>query len=167
MTIIIEASSKLHYHSDLQKILEPILFEISQLNWLCSELDFIVPQSVLLDDLPVLKKLMVVYGDNTKWCTFSGTEFAQLLKKEEVQYIWAVFSGFLGTAPILELEDLPSADGNDKIWTHPSAFQLPDSLIEIVCFDASCTILKFQNDQLANLVLGEFPEGRILESSIL
>jgi hypothetical protein len=166
MTIIIKDSSRLHFHSDLQKILEPILFELSKMDWLCSEIDLIVPQLVLLDDLPVLKKLMDVYGDNTKWCTFTGIEFTQLLRIEGIQYVWAVFSGFLGTAPILELEDLPYADCNEKIWTHPSAFQLPDSLIEIVCFDASCTILKFQNDQLAKLILDEFPEGRILESSI-
>jgi hypothetical protein len=166
VTIIIEDSSQLQFDSDLHKILEPILPEIEELNWLCNNVGIIAAESYLSKDIPALKKLLSINFDCAMSCTISGTEFVQLLGEEGIQYVWAVFSGFLSTPPVLELKDFPYADCNEKIWTDPSVFQHPESLIEIICFDSSCTILKLQNDQLAKLVLSKFPEGRILESNV-
>jgi hypothetical protein len=162
VTIIIEDSPQLTFHSDLKKILEPILDEVSKFNWLCNNIGIYFDPQPFVNEIPADVKLQDANFDFYKSCILSGDEFSEVLKQRNHQYMWGIFSGFHGPVPEIPFEKRPYADGNEEIWINPDKFQIETAEIEIICFDSSCTILKFKNEEFAKRIMAKFPESKIL-----
>jgi hypothetical protein len=52
---------------------------------------------------------------------------------------------------------------NREIWTSPDKFLHPDTEIEIICFDSSCTILKFKDKELEERWRIKFTDAKRLK----
>lgn len=162
MTIIIDEQQE--FHSYLHIILKSILNEIRELNWLCNNV------GISFDYLPFQEttaslKLMEANFDYPRSCDLTGSEFYEILTKQQNQYIWGVFSAFRGLVPEIPIEKQPYADGNEEIWKKPEVFQTEDAEMEIICFDSTYTILKFKDESLAKRIMLEFPGSKILTPS--
>jgi hypothetical protein len=72
----------------------------------------------------------------------------EILESRQIQFIWGVFCGTKKRILKLDQEQIPYADMNSEIWTSLDKFLLPDSEIEIICFDSSYTIIKFKDKEL-------------------
>jgi len=94
-------------------------------------------------------------------CWLSGTELSEIVETEEVQFIWGVLSGFrLGIAVDVVRRDIyPYADGNLALWTPNVSIQHPLAEVEIVCWDASATLLLSRDDDLTERFRRFFPEA--------
>lgn len=161
MTIIID--DQLEFHSHLHIILKSVLDEIRELNWACNELSIVFNPHPIPNSTHADFKLQEANLDSLKSCNLSGFEFYEVLRTRENQYIWGVFSGFRGPIPEILFDKRPYADGNEDTWENPERFQIENAEMEIICFDSSCTILKFKNELLAQRILTQFPGSRILK----
>ena len=54
---------------------------------------------------------------------------------------------------------------NSEIWTKPDHFLLPDSEIEIICFDSSYTIIKFKDSELEKRWKMKFTDAKKLKGT--
>jgi len=77
-----------------------------------------------------------LFGDVVR---LSGEELHAMVRSEDMQFVWAVFSALEEPPARLPLE-LPSADGNPRFWEGSPKPQMPGASFEIVAFDASCTL---------------------------
>ena len=53
--------------------------------------------------------------------------------------------------------ELPKADGNEKIWKNPISIQHPLSVMEIIAWDSSMTILISKFDEIVEKLLKSNP----------
>jgi hypothetical protein len=145
MNWIIQHTEKLEFHTNLKELLKPILTDIKDFNWVISDFDFISDKS-----LPI--------NYEHDFFVLSSDEFEEILKSE-MQLIWGVVSGFPKDQKIiLDENDLPYAEGNDLIWENEN-FQLQNSVIEIIAFDSSYSIIKFKDEKLSNQFKAYFDEA--------
>jgi hypothetical protein len=79
----------------------------------------------------------LVVGD--QW--ICGEELASLIQKQDIQFIWAVFSAVpKGSRPTVSKP--PYVEGNPDYWNGKDpAPQLEGAIFEIACWDSSATIL--------------------------
>ena len=82
------------------------------------------------------------------YCWISGKELTETVNETEIQWIWAVLSGFRKD---ISLDDVlkhpyPDADGYPEFWHNPLSMQHPLSTIEIVPWDSSLTLF-FSTDK--------------------
>jgi hypothetical protein len=143
MDWIIEKTEKTSFHTDLSVITKPFFNYIDDYNWAIFDLEFI---SGAVSELPI--------NHTEKYFVLSPSDFKKIFHKETphsfVQLVWGVILAI----PIVEKvkfdeNNLPSADGNSEAW-NPGNFQHPKAQIEIVCFDSTCKIVKFKNEDLSN-----------------
>lgn len=91
------------------------------------------------------------YPQNTKyaeklskeWCWMTGEKLTEMIEDENFQWIWGVFSAFpkgVTKEDVLRYK-LPEADGNSRIWQNPISIQHPLSIMEIIAWDSSMTIV--------------------------
>lgn len=145
MNWIIQHTEKLEFHTNLKELLKPILTDIKDFNWIISDFDFISDKS-----LPI--------NYEHDFFVLSSDEFEEILNSE-MQLIWGVVSGFPKDQDIiLDENDLPYAEGNDLIWENEN-FQLQNSIIEIIAFDSSYSIIKFKDEKLSNQFKAYFDEA--------
>ena len=80
-----------------------------------------------------------------------------------MQLIWGVVSGLPKDRKIIiDENDLPYVEGNDLIWKNEN-FQLQNSVIEIIAFDSSYSIIKFKDEKISNQFKKYFDEAIELE----
>ena len=82
------------------------------------------------------------------YCWISGKELTEIVSETEIQWIWAVLSGFRKD---ISLDDVlkhpyPDADGYPEFWHNPLSMQHPLATIEIVPWDSSLTLF-FSTDK--------------------
>ncbi|MBE8725711.1 hypothetical protein [Flavobacterium hungaricum] len=148
MNWVIKNSEKLRCHTDLKEILFPIITNIESYNWLLCDLEFISNK-----ELPI--------NHDEDYFILSNKEFKELLDSE-TQLIWGVVIGFqFDKEIIIDQNELPFADGNDLAWMNDH-FQAANSLIEIIAFDSSCTIVKFKDQKLSDNFKNYFEEAFFL-----
>ena len=152
MNWVIQHTEKLEFHTDLKGLLNPIFTDIKDFNWVISDFDFISDKS-----------LPINYERN--FFVLSSDEFGEILNSE-MQLIWGVISGFPKDKEIIiDENDLPYAEGNDLIWENEN-FQLQNSVIEIIAFDSSYSIIKFKNEKKSDEFKKHFDEAIELEKFI-
>lgn len=153
MTLILGDTEQLEFHTDMSEIMVPIKEEIKSLNWILTDQEF-----TLLDynDKGIVEKL----DYETDIIRFDGRELVEILENRKIQFTWGVFCGT--KRRIEKLEQIPYAEMNSGIWTNPNKFLLPDSEIEIICFDSSCTIIKFKDTELEARWRTKFTDARKL-----
>ena len=79
------------------------------------------------------------FSQDDRW--ISGRELQEFLEKNDVQFIWAVFSAVpKGFRFVVEIP--PYIYDNPSYWSGQEVLpQLDGALFEIVCWDSSATIL--------------------------
>ena len=85
-------------------------------------------------------------------------------KHTDLQFIWAVFSGFPPeiNVDISDDSSLPYADGNQTLWNKKRVPQHEKALVEIVCWDSSETIFTTDDPKLIKLFMSKFTDAREL-----
>ncbi|WP_297519991.1 hypothetical protein [uncultured Clostridium sp.] len=100
---------------------------------------------------------------NYSW--MSGKELTELIKKgEDFQWIWGVliaFSKEIALESVLSY-DLPSLDGNPKIWGVEPIIQNPLGEFEIIAFDSSLTMIVSKNKKIIELFKKNCPLAKEL-----
>ncbi len=95
----------------------------------------------------------------------SGEELSNILSNYKLGFDWGVFSAFEKDVRIdidnLEVE--PYADGNPNFWVENPKIQHPKAVIEIVCWDSSCTLFLSKDEEASKKFKEFFPEAKILE----
>ncbi|WP_289055938.1 hypothetical protein [Carboxylicivirga marina] len=152
MALILRDNKIMNFHTDLYEIIEPFKDNFRELNWLLTE------QEYILLDYEQKGKVEKLNHDSKK-IEFTGDELYETIKNREIQFIWGVFCGFNGTIPDLVVNELPYADLNPDIWKRPDKKLVKGSVIEIICFDSSSTILKTKNNKIKKLFGEKFPEA--------
>ena len=158
MTLILDTTEQLKFHTDMGEIIKPIKEELKSLNWILTNQEY-----TLLDykDKGVLGKL----DHESEIIHFEGQELLDILESREIQFIWGVFCGTKKRIEELDQDKIPFADMNSEIWTKPDHFLLPDSEIEIICFDSSYTIIKFKDSELEKRWKMKFTDAKKLKGT--
>lgn len=126
------------YYTYMNKIFNAIENEQLKYNWLITNCDC-YPKNVKFKNL---------FSNEYIWLT--GKQLTDIVKEEDIQFVWAVFSGF---SKDINLEDVlkysfPLADGYEGFWTNDVGIQHPLADIEIVAWDSSLTLFISRNDSL-------------------
>ena len=134
MNTLLEGTCRMPYFTDLRLVFEAICGRQREFNWLITDLDYgwLNPEE---NEPPPFA------GPGPHWRT--GEELTSLIEQYELQFVWAVLSGFQPGTP-LDLEHLtviPGADGNPGFWVAHPQIQHPLAEVEIVCWDATSTLL--------------------------
>lgn len=158
MTIVLENTNQVDFHTDLSKIIVPFRQEFNKLNWLLTDLDFIVLDADKFGDVSKLNH------DDTS-IKYSGQELGKIIDTRQIQFVWGVLTGFAGDIPEIPKDKLPFADLNQSFWTKPDEFQVDSAEIEIVCWDSSSTIIKFKDDNVADKFLKTFTDARVIKNA--
>ena len=119
------------YFTYLKKIFDSIEDAQKNYNWLITGYECYPQNEKYIEKL------------SREWCWMTGEELTEMIEDENFQWIWGVFSAFPKTITrdkVLEYE-LPKADGNAKIWENPISMQNPLSILEIVAWDSSLTVV--------------------------
>ena len=151
MNWVIKNSQKLLFHTDLKTLLFPIENDIQNFKWFFSDLEINTSE---LDKIPI--------NHNEDFFNISNYEM-NLIRNSDTQIIWGVISAIeLNQLINIDLNNLPFADGNDKVWSINN-FQIEGSIIEIIAWDSSYTIIKFRNKNLSDKFKKYFDEAIPLE----
>lgn len=149
MNWIIQNTDKLDFHTDLKALLKPILEEIESFKWVISDCDFI-------------SDIAIPINYEQDFFILTHEEFREIINSQ-TQFIWGVISGFDKNDEILiDENNLPFVEGNDLIWENGN-FQIENSIIEIIAFDSSYTIIKFKDKNLSDKFKRYFDEAIELE----
>lgn len=147
MNWIIRNTSKLKFHTNFKVLLIPIENEIKDLKWLVSDLEINTSE---MEKLPI--------NHEEDWFMISANEM-NAIRDTETQIIWGVFSGIPNKQEIdTNQMELPFAEGNEQIWENGN-LQAKNSIIEIIAWDSSYTIVKFTDDEMSDKFKKYFNEA--------
>ena len=141
----------LRFYTHMKAILEPIKKDFIQYNWLITDCEC----NYYPDD-------RIQFNDSSIW--ISGEDFLELVENEDIQFIWAVFSGFpkaISQEQVMEYP-LPYADGYTGFWKNPLTIQHPLAEMEIVPWDSSLVLI-IGNEPVINRFQKAFPLSEDLE----
>jgi len=155
MTLILEKTNQVEYHTDMNVMIQPFREELKSMNWFLSNQDYMLLDYEEKGDLDKLNHESPVIF-------FDGSELLEILESRSIQFNWGVFCGTYEKVNFEDDQEIPYADSNPSIWTQPSEFLYPGSQIEIICFDSTSTIVKFRDRQLAEKWNAEFIDAEEL-----
>jgi len=155
MTLILDNTKQLEFHTDMSEVIKPFREELKSLNWILSNQDYMI-----LDHKA--KGIVNKLNHESAFIHFNGLELLNILENREIQFIWGVFCGTKRKIENIAPEKIPYADMNEEIWTQPEKFLFPNSEIEIICFDSSYTIVKFKDPELEKLWKLKFTDAKEL-----
>lgn len=152
MNWIIKNTSKLKYHTNLNVLLKPIENDIQNLKWLVSDLEIITSKAELL---PI---------DNKKdWFLISSQQMKTICQTD-TQIVWGVFSGMdKNTELQTDQIQFPYVEGNAEIWKNGNLL-IENSIVEIIAWDSSYTIVKFTQKRMSDKFKEYFDEAIELEN---
>lgn len=157
MNWIIRRSKKMPYHTHLNQLLEPVINDIADLNWLFSDIE------INNYEIPGVIPGQIKLNHEEDYFVLSPVEFANVLVAD-LQIIWGMVIGIQKGHQILEnLSEIPYAEWHPGIFVK-DVFQHPDSVIEITCFDSSYTVVKFRDETLSEKFKSYFDEAIDLET---
>jgi len=151
---LLEGPTRMLFFTDLRAVFKSFGGRQVEFNWLLTNLEcnFYPPefQSYLQSAHPI-------------W--LPGEKLARLVEQYDIQFIWAVLSGFAPhiIADLNHLEVVPYADGNKALWTSNARIQHPLAKVELVCWDASAALLRSRDEDLTTRFRTFFPEAIDLE----
>ncbi|PWJ33503.1 hypothetical protein [Sediminitomix flava] len=156
MALILENTNQVEFHSDLNNLISPFKEKFKSLNWLVAEQDYLILDS---SDSKFTNKINL----DSDFFQFDGHELLDILEGHNIQFNWGIFCGMTNRLNYIREEDLPFADGNSRIWSHPDEFFYSNSEIEIICFDSSLTVLKFRDHKIEESWRRVFTDAKKLE----
>ncbi|MBQ7345684.1 MAG: hypothetical protein IJW45_06455 [Oscillospiraceae bacterium] len=95
----------------------------------------------------------------------SGSDLTKLVEQDDIQWIWAVLSGFpkgVLLEDVLKHQPLPIANGYSGFWENPISIQHPLAEVEIVPWDSSLTLVISKNEKLVSDFRTAYPKSRDL-----
>lgn len=149
---LLESSSRIPFHTNLRLVFDAFGGREREFNWLLTDVE-------LNAYPPGLDYIGIDDRATARWR--SGSELSDIVAASEVQFIWGVLSGFRPEVTIdpAVLDVHPFADGNGSLWTPGARIQHPLADVEIVCWDASATVLLSRDDDLTRRFRSFFPEA--------
>jgi hypothetical protein len=158
-TILI-GDSRMAYHTDLSLVFRGLGERQREYDWLITNLEV----HHFPPDFP--EPVHCVSGPT--WFQvyrFTGDELSDFVNSHDIQFIWAVLSGFprASVPDPATLHPYPYADGNAALWKPQVSIQHPSAEVEIVCFDGTATILLSRREDITNSFRGFFKEAVDLE----
>ena len=157
MALILNDTEQVNFHTDMRAITAPFKEELKALHWIITDLEFTVLDWGDREDVHPL-------DHSSEVIHLSGARLSSLLDACVIQFIWGVFCGTKKKVAHLPPEQLPYADGNRAIWTQPDQFFLPESEIEIICFDGTDTVVKFREKAIEQRWNMHFAEAQIIKA---
>jgi hypothetical protein len=144
-SVIIDKGEK--YYTYIGKLFEIINNKQLNYNWLLTNIEC----------YPKDPATRSVFSNEYVW--ISGERLTGLIKKEEFQFIWGVFSAIPKTVTLDDVlkYDLPYADGYEGFWIDNVGIQHPLAEIEIVAWDSSLTLFISKKDSLVQSVRKGYP----------
>lgn len=135
------------YYTHMVKVFNAIENEQFKYNWLITDCEC-YPQDEESEKL---------FSKEYIW--ISGEQLTEIVKKDDFQFIWGVFSGFSKEITLEEVlrYDLPFADGYKGFWVDNVGIQHPLAEVEIVAWDSSLTLLISKNDNIVKKFHDYFP----------
>jgi len=120
-----------HFYTHMSKIFNAIGNGQLKYNWLITDYEC-YPQD---------KGINEVFSTEYIW--MAGKQLTEIIRREDFQFIWGVFSGFSLEVTLEEVlkYDLPFADGYKGFWANDVGIQHPLAEVEIVAWDSSLTLL--------------------------
>ena len=138
-------------HTDLRLVFEAFGGREGEFNWLLTDFELhpSYPPGIAPD----------IGRGSARW--LGGPELREIVNTYDVQFIWGVLSGFRPHVVIdpAALEVYPFADGNESLWVRGAGIQHPLADVEIVCWDASATLLLSRDDDVTRRFRTFFPEA--------
>jgi len=150
---LLEGRCEMPYYTDLRLVFRAIVDRQHEFNWLVTDLDYGWLGVHEDGEQPPF------IGRGPHWRT--GAELSRLVAEHDMQFVWAVLSGFPLSVP-LDLDRLavvPYADGNAGFWVDEPSIQHPLAEIEIVCWDSTSTLLLCRDRPIGESSRGYFPEA--------
>jgi hypothetical protein len=149
INLILEKTDQVPYFTNMRLVFEALKLSPDEFDWYISDIEVNYdPEGFSVED---------------QW--MDGSVLDQLLKRVEVQFIWAVFSAVpKGFRPVVSSG--PYSDGNPTFWTgEPVSPQLPGALFEIVSWDSSATLLIGMPEVAGRRFAQRYPDTRALADS--
>lgn len=136
----------------MDELLAPVREVFCQYNWLITDYE--------CNDYPYSR---IAFDGEYVW--IKGEEFLDIVDKHKIQFIWAVFSGFLQGVKLDDIlqEELPCASDYTGFWETPITTQHSLAEIEICPFDSSFVVVVSKEEELFGRILKTFPESESLE----
>ncbi len=147
---------------DLKEIVSSFNNLHEKYNWLLSDLDGSFPDKYLhyFTDYRI-------YNNRTNTSTYwiTGEKLTELANKEDIYFIWGVFSAF-DKKEIINLDVLkeePYAHGNPDFWIEAPIIQHPKAIIELVFWDSSLILLLSKDEEISRYFRNKFAKWKDLE----
>jgi hypothetical protein len=152
MNTLLEASTRMPFHTDLRLVFEAFGGRAREFNWLLTDIELnVYPPGLAYSGV----------GDRNTARWRSGSELSDIVTTQEIRFVWGVLSGFRPGVTIdpAALDVHPFADGNRSFWAPGARIQHPLADVEIVCWDAGATVLLSHDDDLTRRFRSFFPEA--------
>jgi len=147
---------------DLKEIVSSFNNLHEKYNWLLSDLDGSFSEKYLnyFTDYRIYNNGI---NGNTYWIT--GEKLTELANKEDIYFIWGVFSAFdkKETINLDMLKEEPYADGNPDFWIEAPIIQHPKAIIELVFWDSSLILLLSKDEEISRNFRNKFAKWKDLE----
>ena len=145
MNVVLEDPKAVPYFTDMKATLQAAEIDPLNFEWYLSDLE----TNFTIDALPI----------RAGWMT--GEEMQRALSKENLQFVWAVFSAF-PRGMRFEVNDEPCADGNPRYWSDANLKpQLPGANFEVVSWDSSATLLVCVPEQSGLAFMRKYPQAKV------
>jgi hypothetical protein len=150
MNLIAEKSPRIKWYSDLRPFFSVIESRVQNYVWLWTDVEVGAP--------------IPVDADAARRYWISGFALLQFVA-EAPQFVWSVLSAI---PPMKEqharsIDRVPCADGNRNLWIGSPRPQHPDADFEVVCWDASCTLLIGADEEIAAAFRSAYPDALDLD----
>jgi hypothetical protein len=149
---LLEGCCEMPLFTDLRLVFRAIGERQDEFNWLVTDLEYIWLGSDGERPPPFV-------GSGPYW--LSGSELSRIVAEYEIQFVWAVLSGFPPgvTLDLGHLEVEPYADGNPGFWVANPRIQHQLAEVEIVCWDSTSTLLLCQDRTIGESFRRYFPNA--------
>lgn len=104
---------------------------------------------------PLDEEIAEILDNEYSWS--EGKELMRLLEKEDLQWIWGVFSAFSKEVALEKVlgYNYPYADGYKGFWENPITVQHPLAITEIVAWDGSIILVISKSNEIVNTLMKE------------
>lgn len=136
------------WYTQMSKVFDAIKNKQTNFNWLITDISDGAPE-----------KIWEYWNDEEDFCWLTGKELSEIVRKQDVQWVWAVLSGFDKSISLPEILSYPQpyADGYKGFWENPLSIQHPLASVEIVAWDGSLTLCFSRKEDMVKDFLNFFP----------
>lgn len=146
MNWVIRNTEKIKFQTNLNVVLKPIWNDLIEYNWILTDLDFMSD-----DEVPI--------NFDYDYFVLNNEQFRELYESD-TQIIWGIISAFPKNSHLnTDLISILSAE-DQKVW-RPDTFIISESILEVIAFDSSYTIVKFKDEKLSSTFKDYFQEEAI------